>query len=72
MKAGENTIQLDIGKTVALINGQPKLLPVAPEIKSGRTFVPLRFIGESFGATIDWDGEVQMITITYTMPIPTE
>lgn len=72
MKAGENTIQLDIGKTVALINGEPKLLPVAPEIKSGRTFVPLRFIGESFGATIDWDGEVQMITITYTMPIPQE
>ncbi len=72
MKAGENTIQLDIGKTVALINGEPKLLPVAPEIKSGRTFVPLRFIGESFGATIDWDGKVQMITITYTMPIPQE
>jgi hypothetical protein len=72
MKAGENTIQLDIGKTVALINGEPKNLPVAPEIKSGRTFVPLRFIGESFGATIDWDGKVQMITITYTMPIPQE
>jgi len=70
VEAGENVIQLDIGKTAAFVNGKPQLLPVAPEIKSGRTFVPLRFIGEGFGATIDWDGKTQMITITYAMPIP--
>ncbi|MDD4029561.1 MAG: copper amine oxidase N-terminal domain-containing protein, partial [Caldisericia bacterium] len=70
VESGENTIQLDIGKTTAFVNGEPQLLPVAPEIKSGRTFVPLRFISEGFGATIDWDGKTQMITITYTMPIP--
>ncbi|MHC1679202.1 MAG: copper amine oxidase N-terminal domain-containing protein [Candidatus Cryosericum sp.] len=39
-------------------------LDVAPEILGGRTFVPIRFISESFGATVEWLAETQGITIT--------
>ena len=67
---GEDVIQLDIGQTVAFVNQNPHILPVAPEIKSGRTFVPLRFISESLGAEIGWDGATQIITITYELEIP--
>ncbi|MEW6423665.1 MAG: signal peptidase I [Bacillota bacterium] len=48
-------ITLTIGKQQAVVNGETKTLIVAPLIKDGRTMVPLRFIGEAMGATIDWD-----------------
>jgi len=38
-----------------------------PIIKNGRTIVPLRFIGEVFGAKIDWDARTQTITLTLEM-----
>ena len=39
-------------------------LRVAPEIKDGRTFIPLRFISEQLGYKVAWNGETQEITIT--------
>jgi hypothetical protein len=30
-----------------------------------RTFVPIRFIAETFGAKVDWEPNLEMITITY-------
>lgn len=56
-------IMLDIGKPVAYINGDKLLLQAAPEIKNGRTFVPVRFIAEAFGATVEWISKDQMIRI---------
>ncbi|HPL89252.1 MAG TPA: stalk domain-containing protein [Caldisericia bacterium] len=32
---------------------------------SGRTMVPIRFIAESFGATIDYDSANRRVTIVY-------
>jgi len=56
-------IMLDIGKPVAFINGDKLLLQAAPEIKNGRTFVPVRFIAEAFGATVEWNSKEQKILI---------
>ncbi|MBP8707973.1 MAG: copper amine oxidase N-terminal domain-containing protein, partial [Caldisericia bacterium] len=36
-----------------------------PEIGGGRTVVPLRFVSEALGAQVDWDPDLQIITITY-------
>lgn len=50
-----------------LVNGQPSTvleLDVPPVIQHGRTMVPLRFIAESLGATVEWDGERRLVTIT--------
>jgi len=57
-------IKLTIGERSALVDKKIISLEVAPIIKSGRTVVPLRFIGEAFGADINWDGKVQKITIS--------
>lgn len=35
-----------------------------PQIKDSRTFVPLRFISENLGYSVEWNGETQEITIT--------
>jgi hypothetical protein len=37
-------------------------LDVPPEIRDGRTFVPLRFVGEALGADVFWDGATQQVT----------
>ena len=34
-----------------------------PEIMDGRTFVPVRFIADAMGGTIDWDSATQTVTI---------
>ncbi|MDD4028938.1 MAG: stalk domain-containing protein [Caldisericia bacterium] len=42
-------------------------LETPPCIINGRTMVPLRFIGETFGAKVDWDGVTQTITLTKSL-----
>jgi hypothetical protein len=46
----DQKIRLDIGEQLAFINDVPCVLSVPPEIKNSRTFVPIRFISEGFGA----------------------
>jgi len=61
------TIILSIDNKVALVNGQPITLDVAPKNINGRTMVPTRFIAESLGAEVKWDdstSSVQIFTIS--------
>jgi hypothetical protein len=44
--------------------GSATALAVAPMIKNSTTFVPLRFVGEAFGASVQWDGIFQLIDIS--------
>ncbi len=60
---GKN-INLWIGKTSATVNGTAKTLEVAPLLSNGRTMVPLRFIGECFGAVFVWDNSLKHVTYT--------
>ncbi len=60
----EKTIVMKIGSTIAQIDDNPTILEAPPVIQNGRTFVPLRFIAEAFGASIEWEGTTQTITIT--------
>jgi len=67
---GSTTIELWIGKNTAKVNGMSKLIDstnskVVPEIINERTMLPLRFVTENLGATVLWNGDTQMITITY-------
>ena len=62
-----HTVQLQIGSKIALIDGNViKKLDIPPIIKESRTLVPLRFLAETFGAKVNWDGDTKTITITYT------
>ena len=57
-------IQLTIDDSIPLYNDKPQpALEAAPFIIKGRTMVPVRFIGESFGASITWDASTKDITI---------
>jgi hypothetical protein len=62
-------IKLTIGKKIATLSGKAVTLDVAPYIVSGRTLVPLRFIGDAMGAKIDWEPKTQKITFTLAQKI---
>lgn len=61
-------IDLKIGSNIAYVEGLPVKLDAPPVIINGRTFVPIRFIMEQFGARVDWDPFTQEIIITYPAP----
>jgi len=60
-----HTIGLQVGNPTAIVDGEVVTLDVAPVIVNGRTFVPLRFIAESFGATVNWNDLYQVVTIDF-------
>jgi hypothetical protein len=63
----DRTIELTIDSTTALVDGGSVQLDVAPFIKDGRTFVPLRFISEQLGAVVSYttksDGAVDKVVV---------
>lgn len=64
IKDGNNEIVLTIGEKDAIVNGQIVTLDSESVIlPPGRTFVPLRFISETLGATVDYDEANNKITI---------
>ncbi|TYQ14898.1 UNVERIFIED_CONTAM: copper amine oxidase-like protein [Acetivibrio alkalicellulosi] len=66
----ETTImELGIGRNVAFVNGERRTLDVPPEITDNRTFVPLRFVSESIGADVGWDGVTRTVTITLSREV---
>jgi len=54
---------LTIGLKSYVLNGMQLQMDVAPEIISGRTFVPIRLVAETFGAEVGWDGTIREVTI---------
>ncbi len=59
-------IWLVIDSTAAYLNGSERELDTAPCIINDRTMLPIRFIAESFGFEVGWDGDTQTVTISGT------
>ena len=62
-KNDAHLIQLTIGDATASVDGVPVTMDVAPRIMSGRTMVPLRFIGQSIGLNVTYDADTRTINI---------
>lgn len=60
----EKIIMLTIGSDKAVINGNEVQVKPPPQIVSGKTMVPLRFIAEAFGAQVEYEASSKTITIT--------
>ena len=63
-KESSDTIVLTIDEHDALVYGTTKTNDVAPKVVNDRTMLPARFVAENLGATVEWDGEKQLVTIT--------
>lgn len=61
---GNNTlIKLKINSVDAQVGGKNVKLDVPAKLIDGSTYVPVRFIGESFGAKVEWNGEKSLVNI---------
>ncbi len=58
-RAGVPELIMWVNSTEYEIRGQPATMDAAPFIENGRTFVPLRYMGEAFGAEVDWTSHPQ-------------
>lgn len=56
-------INLVLNTTTATVNGSSKALDVGPILINDRTMVPFRFIGEAFGAKVDWLADTRTVVI---------
>lgn len=50
-------VQLTIGSDIAKVDGKEVKMDVPAEIVNGRTMIPLRFVSENLGYTIDFNNE---------------
>jgi hypothetical protein len=63
------TIELQIGKINAKVNGEVKTLSISPKIVKGSTMVPLRFVGEATGNSVIWDEKNNRINISNVISV---
>lgn len=59
------TIEMWIGKSVAVVNGVSVTVDPPPQVIKGSTMVPLRFISDNLGAGTEWRATTKTIIITY-------
>jgi len=48
-------IQLQIGNPTAIVSGQSVTMDVPAAIINSRTMLPVRFVSENIGRTVDWE-----------------
>jgi hypothetical protein len=58
------TVRLTIGQELTGSDGTAMGTPII-DAASGRTLVPVRFVSEAMGATVDWDAATRAVTITF-------
>jgi uncharacterized protein YbbC (DUF1343 family) len=61
---GDTTVRLTIGSNIAEKNGRELLMDTVPVIKEGRTMVPVRYVAEFLGASVDWDETNRIVTVS--------
>lgn len=60
---GNTTVVLKMKSRTATINNQTVALDVPAQAISGRTMVPVRFVSEALGATVNWNSSARSVTI---------
>ncbi len=64
LKTADTEIKITLGAAEAVVNGQAVKLDSPAFIENSRTYMPVRFVAETLGATVAWDGATSTATIT--------
>lgn len=64
------TVMVSINSNIAFVNEIPVELDQSAIIYNDSTYVPLRFIGEAFGGSVDWNQDTRTATIKTNFVIP--
>jgi hypothetical protein len=63
IKDSDITLNLKIGSRTATVNGKAVTLDVPAQIIGNKTMVPLRFVAEEMGCTVDWDNASRTVFV---------
>jgi hypothetical protein len=55
-RSADRDIVLTLGSHTAIVNGSEAIMPLAPVIQEGVTYVPLRFVGDASGGDVELYG----------------
>lgn len=62
-------ITLRIGEKKATVSGKPITFDASAILHQNRTFVPLRFVSEAYGAQVEWKAAERLISIQTGTPV---
>ncbi|TYO92725.1 exo-beta-N-acetylmuramidase NamZ domain-containing protein [Desulfallas thermosapovorans] len=62
VKQGRTNIFM-LNSNMVLVDGELKSMDTMPVVKNGRTMVPVRYVGEYFGAYVNWDPASRIVTV---------
>lgn len=62
--AATGRVTFTIGKTSYSVGSQVKKIEVAPYVKNGRSYVPIRYLGDAIGAQVSWNASTRTATLT--------
>lgn len=65
LSARGSIVEMWIDRTNIVVNGTAKTMDVAPTIRNGRTYLPLRFAAENLNCKIDWINSTGEAVIVY-------
>ncbi|KAB2336675.1 copper amine oxidase N-terminal domain-containing protein [Cytobacillus depressus] len=63
IKNNSQSISLVIGEKQAIKVNEVVALDVSPQIKNGRTLIPMRFVSEALGQSIKWDSTKKAVVV---------
>ena len=64
---GDIRMKMTSGSSVAVVNGKNVKLDASVQVKAGRSMVPLRFVSEQLGLTVNWNQSERTITLQTTV-----
>lgn len=59
----DKVVSVTVGSLAMTINGAEVHIDAAPEIVSGRTMLPVKWIGMAFDADVSWDAATRQVTV---------
>lgn len=62
-RKGATTVSLAIGAAYALVDGERVELDMPARLVGGFTMAPARFVAETFGGNVSWDGDSRTVVI---------
>lgn len=65
ISSGDKKILLTEGSKVVYVNNNKRMIDVPAEVRNGTTFVPIRFVTEVLGATVDYDRNTKGIEVSF-------
>lgn len=63
LKRAGKTVVMALGSTVAMVDGKPVKMDVAPYADQNRTYIPVRYVSEFFGQTVSWNQDSRRVDI---------